>query len=287
MQSVLVALIGAVGTVWVAYMSFRGGSRIDREAHQHALMILSAYCGHVRGIAEAARKDCRLTARKLRRGPGRVSWAASEARGFFDDEVRQVEQPPDSLADVLTYYQRAVDTFGASLDLVCTEIDQLDTPLPGEGRRRSRRLKDIRKGRLRILRGLLKQLDDQFDFCQEMYLNRFLGSGVERERAKRRSQRQFKLNLRRARKLRCVHPWRPIEPVLSPPPDAARTTAAPADGAPPCGYCIWRCPHAPAQCVGQGRGGQAAGTHAEASGDGGPEGLLSEGVRRALPPGAA
>ncbi|WP_405517608.1 hypothetical protein [Streptomyces canus] len=271
----------------MAYLSFRGGSRTDREVHHQALMILSAYCGHVRGIADAARRDCKQTVKKLKRGAGRFDWMASETRGFFDDEVRQVEQPPNSLEEVLAYYQRAVDTFGASLDLACTEIDQVDRPLPGEGRRRSRRLKDIRKGHLRTLRELLKQLDVQFGFCQEMYLNRFLGSGVERERAKRRSRRQFKLHRRRASKVRCVHPRRPIEPVSSPLPGAARTADARADETPPCGYCIWRCPHAPAQCDGQGRGGQSASTRAETSDEDGSAGDLGEQTRRALPPGAA
>lgn len=243
--------VAALGAVWVGYLS--RGRRV-RTNISGPLLMMSEHCGQIRGAAVAARTDCERTLERLRRGlsPERTA----EQRDRLFEEVRVGEVLVDEYRFDLARFDRAIGHYRGRIRTVGEKLDELArTDSAGQGSR-ERGLADAHQG-LRALETLLKGIDGHVEQARRDYLHRQVSELPPRlaRRLHMRATKRYTGEARRAQDemIRLLPelsdgqwlqgdgavPTRP-EPV----PGGDATAAA--GEAPPCGYCIWRCPHAPA-----------------------------------------
>ncbi|MET8951197.1 hypothetical protein ACWEO4_37690 [Streptomyces sp. NPDC004393] len=194
-------------------------------------MVLSEHCGHVRGVAEAAVADGERTLDLLRRHRRRaVDWPASEIYDAFTEQLSLGAEGPKAFASQLRYYTPAVRDFGLALQALCLKMDLLrEPPEPEQARNRSCELRALRDKEVRGLRDRLGKLDERFGDLQGDWLARMrpVVPPAALRYFRRRSGRRYDQFVDRGRRTEFVHP-------------RGDTGATPL-----CGYCIWRCPHAP------------------------------------------
>ncbi|MCX4908104.1 hypothetical protein [Streptomyces sp. NBC_00878] len=254
MQSeIVVALITAAGTIGVAYVSFRSGSR-DGPLHE-PLIDLSVYCGHVWGAAKAATDSCGDGIHRLQR-TGRTEEPAGGTYDAYSEMLRQSKDSLDAALKEFRVYRQAAESFGGTLRRLCEAIDA-SSPSPDDNHLQ------ILGTDLSNLRSILQDLSDQFEYCVNGYVSGLSSSmsARRRRRFRRAARKRYRWGVKSGSAL--FDPSR--RPAAEEPPQGGG--AAPDEPetreTPPCGHCIWRCPHAPPGC----------GT---ANGDAGPEATSSD-----------
>ncbi|MFE9022073.1 hypothetical protein ACFYNL_26420 [Streptomyces sp. NPDC007808] len=245
---VLAALITAAGAVWVAYVS-RG---TDRPHIGGPLMSMSRRCGSIRGTATAARKDCEQALERLRRGlpPERT---AAERDQWFED-ARLGEVLVEEYRFVVEGFDRAVGRYRERVRTVGEKLDELARSTSADRGSRDRELADVRL-ELERFEASLRSVDGHFHLAAKDYLERQMiqPSRWAAHRLPKRATKRYDLAARRAEEdMLGLLPGqgdgrRPESGGVPPDPEPipGGEPAAPAEQ-PPCGYCIWRCPHAPA-----------------------------------------
>ncbi|WP_405543681.1 hypothetical protein OG478_20560 [Streptomyces phaeochromogenes] len=247
LTEIMVAAIGAVGALAVAFLA-RSGPRRERRERSVPLLALSEYCGHIRGVAEAAVADCERTidllgGRKKRRP---VSWSAHETYDAFIEKTSLEMGGQQDFAGQLPSYTSMVDEFAARLRALCEDLDKLTkTPTPGQIRFRAQALRQLKNREFVELDDQLPKLDEQFAALQTVWLDRvrpLVSTGAPRYFS-RRSSRLYSRFVAMGKNAEFVHPRVPRIP------DSGSSQAASSDppGAnpPACNHCIWQCPHAP------------------------------------------
>ena len=262
-------LITTVGVLGAAALARERGNRRSHKDYREPLMALSAYCGQVRAVARAAVTDCQEALELLRRASAPVERTAGERDRLFREKAenaRPDEQVAESLRAELRSYEEGIHTFLRTLGKLGERIDALArTPSP-------RQIAQVRRRDLPGLEAALVALDATFERCRDSYFQRF--ADYLRGRGQRRLREQADRQYRRfAQGVGTItFGYAPAEERG----DDAGAAGVPAPGvagAPPCGYCIWRCPHAPGQ----------GGTPAPGQDDGGPGDR--NGTRSPLPTG--
>jgi hypothetical protein len=267
LTEIVVAAIGAAGTLTVAYIA-REGPRQERRERGVPLMALSEHCGHVRGVAEAAVADCERTIGLLsggRRRRSRVDWSAHETYEAFIEKTSSDSGGPRDFASQLRSYTSMVDEFAARLRALCETVDRLaGAPAPDQGRVRAHELRELKNLDLAQLKSQLPKLDEQFTTLQTVWLDKvrpLVPTGAPRYFS-RRSDRRYSRFVTMGKNAEFVHPRVPTPPD---PADSHPSSSDPAvPDAPACGHCIWQCPHAPGRNA-------AAGTMTAPLGNAGPD----------------
>ncbi|MGW1953840.1 hypothetical protein ACWCPI_13960 [Streptomyces sp. NPDC001920] len=245
---VLAALITAAGAVWVGYAS-RG---TDRPHIGGPLMSMSRRCGSIRGVAAAARKDCEQALERLRRGLPPERTAAARDQWF--EEARVGEVLVDEYRFDVEHFDRAVRHYRNQVRTVGEKLDELARSTSAEPGSRDRELADVRL-ELERFEASLRSVDGHFHLAAKDYLERQViqPKPWAAHRLRKRATKRYDLAARRAEEdmlglLPAQRDGRRPESGGAPPdpePLSGGDPAAPAEP-PPCGYCIWRCPHAPA-----------------------------------------
>ncbi|KUN73209.1 hypothetical protein AQJ46_08295 [Streptomyces canus] len=224
---------------------------------------MSTHCGNIRGVAEAAVNECEKT-RKMRMRQA-LSWPAEETYAAFAEKAGLDGGSPERYADELQIYQQSLREFGLQLKNVCAEMDALAARRERyDGRSRTVAAKEL-DGRLAKLKRDLDQLTNAFRVVEADWLGGvtpFVPPSTVKY-FRRESGRSYDRAVQLGRDVTFAHPRKPKATVSGegdPRPDEPETR-----GAPPCGHCIWRCPHAPGRS-----GGPGVGTDPSASDPGTP-----------------
>ncbi|GGY93245.1 hypothetical protein [Streptomyces poonensis] len=241
LTALITAVIGAVGLVRAARVT--GGGEASQDDWADLLLSLSSYCGGVRGVAEAAVKDCEQALLSLREGAGGGVRTAEGRQKLFADHT----QRDDELAQLSTELRQhgyALDHFQRVLGRTGRKIDDFVQSPPEDEKARDRDLASLETS-VRALADPLNSLDGSFTYGRDIYLERHAPMSARvRRRLLTRSREYYEAAARNA-----------APNVFEPPQNESAESSAeaepagsrrPAAGeAPPCGYCIWRCPHAP------------------------------------------
>ncbi|MFJ8996431.1 hypothetical protein ACIRQH_39275 [Streptomyces sp. NPDC102279] len=263
---VVVTLISTAGAamsaVWVAFLS-RG--RAPGGDHQWPLLNMGDYCGRVRGAATAAQKDCEQALKVMRRGITPERNAELRDRLFEEARFREV------LADGYRFdhqrFDQAVSRFRVKIRQLGEKIDGIADSGGDHAVSRERELADAQLV-LRAMTSLLHDVDAQFVVARTIYFDRQVSRPAPRteRRLHKRAERRYRRSAKRGEadmitRLPLIDAgYRDPDGVPSAPvPDdtAGAVARTPADP-PPCGYCIWRCPHAPSTVESGGGRGAAA-----------------------------
>lgn len=244
---ILVALITTVGTVWVAFISLQAGTRRGRRRYSEPLLSLCALWGRARGVAEAAFEDCsRAMEERREEGPRSVLTAAERVDLFWAETQPGQEMiealrgefsaTNDGLLMEFFMYEDAVKAFRKVLRQLGDRIDAMSP---------ASRPSEIGVDRyLLLLQAELPKFDAAFERCLSSYLQRKDGALLYQVRRRLRRQAEERYENFQPGGKGVFAPQPGPESADHP----ARGDGARSDGAepPPCGYCIWRCPHAPA-----------------------------------------
>ncbi|SHI06014.1 hypothetical protein [Streptomyces sp. 3214.6] len=248
---IFVALITTVGTVWVAFISLRAGSQRVSRRYNKPLMDLCALWGRTRGVAEAAVDSCVQALEERREeAASRTTLTATQRDELFCAETRpspelyealrgEFSMSRDGLLAEFGMYEDAVKQFRTELRRFGDRIDVMSS---------APRLSEIGIDRyLPALESALQEFDAAFERCLSSYLQRKNGAFLSPERRRLRKQAEDRnKNFRHSgRSAFASQPESESESADG----SGQGEGAPSGGAepPPCGYCIWRCPHAPAQ----------------------------------------
>jgi len=254
-SEIVVALISTLGTVlagvWVALLS-RG--RVSND-YSRDLTSMSVYCGRVRGAAAAALKDCAQAVDQMQSGADYQGRNAGQRDRLFED-ARFGEELGDELRPDLLWFNAEIREFRRKLRRVGEKIDDMSRSTSGGGETRRGGLADVQTS-LRVLEGHLNEADAQFALLLGTYLAKqtIVPPRRVQRRFRRRARKRYDLNARNSERVMTRHLHEAVPG--SPEPDdgavPARQDPVQGDGAraagpavPPCGYCVWRCPHAPA-----------------------------------------
>lgn len=242
---VLVTLISSTGAalsaVWVGYLS-RG--RAGRANIGEPLMLMSRRCGRIRGAAMAARKDYEQALERLQDGLP-PEWTALQRDSLFED-ARADEVLVEEFRFDLDPFNRVV---GRLRQWLRSEGEKLDELARSDSFGRGAREGVLAAARqeLRLFERLLSDVDTFFLDARDRYLSRQMSKPPQWvvRRLRKRVRKQYDLEAQRAE----VDMFG-LLPVLSrgQRPPGGPVAAGPGGNdsePPPCGYCIWRCPHAP------------------------------------------
>ncbi|MFE0519983.1 hypothetical protein [Streptomyces sp. NPDC058954] len=245
---IIVTLITALGGLLCALVASRRKSSKDvtTEFVSEQLKRLTDYSARVRLAAKIAYRGCKDNMRTLRRvGSLEVSEASGVFR-VFDEELRRLEDGKiDTGAHVhLRTYDRFVEEFRDALRNLCERL--AERPRVTDPPRMQWLESDLNR-----LRTLLDQMDEQFQFSINGYLSgpgAVLPSGARR-RLLNDMQRFYRRRIPVAQVAPDggqIEPPRPVAAPLGAPGDTQSHSGPYDDPSPPCGHCVWRCPHAPA-----------------------------------------
>ena len=210
-------------------------------------MELSEYCGHARGVADAAVRDCTRTIRLLKNASDPVEWPAREIYERFVEAVWPREEAPATADFEFESYRGAVHGFQQRLHNLCADMDAVVAAEAGLGVGISRDLNDLQKRDLRELKDELRALDKSFENFVHGWLNkRSLSVPMSVWRGLgRRAQQQYEHYKKSGREVPFVHPRQgaAARPEGDDGHGAGNTPHE--DEASTCERCIWLCPHAP------------------------------------------
>ncbi|MFD7711508.1 hypothetical protein ACFV6E_17035 [Streptomyces sp. NPDC059785] len=240
LTEVVVAAIGAAGTLGVAYLA-RGPQRRERRDSSAPLLDLSEHCGYIRGLAEAAVLDCeRVLALLSDRRSSRIDWPLRETYEVFVEKAAPLDGSQVEAVQ-LRRYADTVSGFASELAAVCEKMHRFaEQPAPGRSASRTRALRRLAETDLPGLRRRLPSLDERFDTLLESWLETVrlrVPPGATRYFA-RRSRRHYQRHVSMGRSTAFLHPrTREVPATATRDPEPVATPA--------CNNCVWQCPHAP------------------------------------------
>ncbi|MET9086263.1 hypothetical protein ABZX77_31050 [Streptomyces sp. NPDC004237] len=285
MQSeVVVTLISTFGTVGVAFLTVRGIERKDDRPYIKPLMELGKFCGHATGVAQAVVTECEQVFRRLAENDRpdhvpsaerRISAYRTEAR--LDDHALVGAEAYDFVRSELDTYVQATRALQRRLEAAGRAIDGLAAVRPPSRADAERALAQHLPG----LREYLDGLDTAFENNVVGYFQRYGSFMSMRARRTLRKDAESEYGRFVSSGRRTVFEHLPEDVDGSQGAGAGRVGE---DGQPVCGYCIWRCPHAPDLSLVTARA-PGAGDHGPAvpnQGSAGPRAVRG-GVSAALP----
>ncbi|MHA5054895.1 hypothetical protein [Streptomyces sp. SD15] len=255
---VVVALISTLGTVLAGVLvAMLSPGRAGNDCSRH-LMSMSVYCGRIRGTAAAALKDCAQAVDHMQGGASYHGRTADQRDGLFV-EAQFGEELGDELRPDLHWFNKKISQFLRELRRAGEKIDGMARSASGDGETRTRELADVRTS-LRVAEGYLNEADAEFALLRGNYLEKQASglSGRAQRRLHKRAKKRYDVNARSGERAVTGH----LHEVAAGPPrsddgvrragqapvqgDGARAAGQTGAEPPPCGYCVWRCPHAPA-----------------------------------------
>ncbi|MFG2948957.1 hypothetical protein [Streptomyces adustus] len=266
---IVVALISTVGaTVSAVGVALLARGRAPGGDHQFPLLSIGSYCGRVRGAATAAQRDCEEALARIRGGRAPARTARLRDRIFEEARFREV------LSDAYRFdvhpFNQEIDRFRDKLRRVGERIDVIAEAGEGAPATRRAELADAEKA-LRAMTSLFNAVDEQFGMARTRYFDRQVSRPSRRteRRLRKRAEKRYRRSAKRGEadmiaRLPLIDAGFSDQDDTVPPqtpgpaPEGVTGATAPASAPaepPPCGYCIWRCPHAPtATDTGGGRG---------------------------------
>ncbi|MFF7931166.1 hypothetical protein [Streptomyces sp. NPDC007940] len=243
---IIVTLITALGGLLCALVASRRKSSKDvtTEFVSEQLRNLTDYSARVRHAAKIAYRGCKDNMRKLRRAGSVEPAEADRVFRAFDEQLSRTD---DGKVDTTVHehfrsYDRFVEEFRDTLGALC---ERLAEPHRVTDSSRTQWLETD----LNRLKSLLGQLDEQFQFSINGYLS---GPGAVLPSAQRR---RLLRDMERFYRRPVPADRTAVDSRPEVPPGSTVRSAAPDVGAqpsdrnvapaPPCGYCVWRCPQAP------------------------------------------
>ena len=285
-REIVVTLISTLGTVWVAFLTVRGSARRDHRPYVGPLMGLSEFCGYATGVARAAMTECDKAFQGLTEGDYRAPATGGDrvtayrAEAGLDDPAPVAAEAHDLVRSELDTYAKATRAFQQKLRATGRIIDDLADAVPLAPAHVEREL-----GRhLPALRESLQALDAAFENSVDGYFQRhdsFMSIRARRSLRKKAENRYA----------RCVTAGKNavLEESQRSAADGSREDRVDQTGVdgsrPVCGYCIWRCPHAPdlSFIPTTARGAGDPGPSAQSPASAGPHAVGSGGRGVALP----
>ncbi|MGW3494139.1 hypothetical protein [Streptomyces sp. NPDC001020] len=250
----------ALSAVCVAFLSRAATARRD---YSGPVMGMSEYCGRVRGAAAAALKDCVQALDQLQAGAPHERTSRQRDRLFYEAQFE--EGLLDEIRPDVIRFNQVIGKLRKDLLFAGGKVDDMSQAVAGDSQARTRELADLQW----LLRGFERSLDDadeQFEQSRSNYLGRQVPYPPRRavRRLHKRARAQYAVRARNSEAAMAGFLRAAVSLGYPSPPDAAEPTRrvrargegeAPSAGQgptgpvagdpPPCGYCIWRCPHAP------------------------------------------